>query len=80
MPYFHGAAQGRAPCAWEPWMGKERRAAQPWKGLTLRAVTVAGCDFSFCQVLLDFKGGGLVHVGILATENFRFFVLTGTDP
>lgn len=24
MPYFHGVAQGRAPCAWQPQMEKER--------------------------------------------------------
>lgn len=24
MPYFHGVAQGKAPCAWQPQMGKEK--------------------------------------------------------
>lgn len=58
----------------------EEQQHSPGKGLTLRAGAVAGCDCSFCQVLLDFRGGGSVHVGTLATDNFRFSVLTGTDP
>lgn len=31
------------------------------KGLTLRAMTVPGCDFSFYWVLLDFRDGRSQH-------------------